>query len=95
MILYPNKRGQGLPKLPGYRRIQFQPHDCQMIPLLEELFHLTAKIFLVILKFFLIKADVGVAGHDKDAVLLYAVGVNECRQPAQQDVLRAHEPASV
>ena len=66
-----------------------------MIALLEQLLHLTAKILFIVLKLFLVEADVGVAGHGQDAALLYAVRVEQRRQPAQKDVFRAYKALSV
>ena len=78
-------------KLFGYRCAQFQPHDGQMIPLLEQLLHLAAEILLVVLKFFIIKADIGVAGHGENTAFLHRIGIEQRRQPAQKNIFRAHE----
>ena len=63
MIRHPDKGGKDFAKLCGYRCAQFQPYHSQMVALLEEFFHLSAKVFLVVLKFFIIKADICIAGH--------------------------------
>ena len=46
-----------------------------MVALLEELFHLTAEIFLVVFEFLVIKADVRIARHGKNTAFLDCVSI--------------------
>ena len=62
-----------------------------MIALLEQLLHLTAKIFLVVLKLFIVEADVCVACHSQNTAFLHRVSIKQRRQPAQEDILRTHK----
>ena len=62
-----------------------------MIALLEQLLHLAAKIFLVVLKLFIVKADVCVARHSQNTAFPHCVGVEQRRQPAQKNVFRTHK----
>ena len=56
---------------------------------------MTAKIFLVILKFFLVKADIGVSCHCENASFLHAVSIEQSHQPMQKDIFRTHKTLSV
>lgn len=91
MGLHAHEHGQSFLKFLRDRSAQLQPHNSQMVALLEEFFHLTAKIFLVVLKFFIVEADVRIAGHGQHTGFLHRIGVEQRWQPAQEDVFRAHK----
>ena len=66
-----------------------------MITLFEKLFHLAAKIFLIVLELLVVKADVGIAGHRQNAAFLHCVSIEQRRQPAQKNRFCTHKAFSV
>ena len=90
-----DERGKERLKFLGNRCTQLQPHHSKVVALLEKLFHLTAEVCITVFKFLVVKADVCVARDREDAAFLHTVGVKQRRQPAQENVLRAHEARSV
>ncbi len=54
--------------------IQFQPHHREIIPFFQQSSDSPAEGFFIIIKLFIVKANIGVPGHAENAAFLYGIG---------------------